>query len=93
MLDDWHLSNGTGFEAVRHHRRAPTSAPTLLRDAFGRNHIPIGYYPADSEAGRRMLAGLGLEDPELPVLVLEFTAPPTDAREPHPTSRSPTPSG
>lgn len=76
VLDDWHLTRGSGFEAVR--IIGQTDERThVLRDAFGRNHIPIGYYPADSEAGQRMLASLGLDDPELPVLVLEFTAPPT----------------
>jgi thioredoxin reductase (NADPH) len=76
VLDDWHLSRGSGFEAVRIVGQADERTH-LLRDAFSRNHIPIGYYEADSEAGQRMLAGLGLDDPELPVLVLEFTAPPT----------------
>jgi thioredoxin reductase (NADPH) len=76
LLDDWHLAQGTGFEAVRligrHDERTHT-----LRDAFARNHIPIGYYPAESDAARRILAGLGLENPELPVMVLQFTSPPT----------------
>jgi len=76
VLDDWHLANGTGFEAVRLIGRAEERTHNL-RDAFSRNHIPTGYYPADSEAGRRMLDGLDLHDPELPVVVLEFTAPPT----------------
>jgi thioredoxin reductase (NADPH) len=76
VLDDWHLTHGSGFEAVR--IIGQTDERThVLRDAFSRNHIPIGYYPADSEAGQRMLSSLGLEQPELPVLVLEFTAPPT----------------
>jgi thioredoxin reductase (NADPH) len=76
VLDDWHLARGSGFEAVKLIGRADERTH-MLRDAFNRNHIPIGYYPADSDAGRRMLTGLDLVDPELPVLVLEFTAPPT----------------
>ena len=76
VLDDWHLTMGTGFEAVRLIGQTDERTHNL-RDAFSRNHIPIGYYAADTEAGRRMLDSLGLEDPELPVLVLEFTAPPT----------------
>ena len=67
---------GTGFEAVRLIGRTDERTHNL-RDAFSRNHIPIGYYAADTEAGRRMLDALGLDQPELPVLVLEFTAPPT----------------
>jgi thioredoxin reductase (NADPH) len=76
LLDDWHLTQGTGFEAVRLIGRSDERTHSL-RDAFGRNHIPIGYYAADAAAGRRMLEGLGLEDAELPVLVLQFTSPPT----------------
>lgn len=76
VLDDWHLTMGTGFEAVRIIGRTDERTHTL-RDAFGRNHIPIGYYSADTEAGQGMLDNLGLDDPDLPVLVLEFTAPPT----------------
>jgi thioredoxin reductase (NADPH) len=76
LLDDWHLAQGMGFEAVRlighHDERTHT-----LRDAFARNHIPIGFYPADSEAARRLLVDMELEDPELPVVVLQFTSPPT----------------
>lgn len=76
VLDDWHLTMGAGFEAVR--LIGLTDERTHnLRDSFSRNHIPIGYYPADTQAGRRMLDSLGLDEPELPVLVLEFTAPPT----------------
>jgi thioredoxin reductase (NADPH) len=76
VLDDWHLAMGTGFEAVRLIGRTDERTHNL-RDAFTRNHIPIGYYAADTDAGRRMLDNLGLDGPELPVLVLEFTAPPT----------------
>jgi thioredoxin reductase (NADPH) len=75
-LDDWHLARGTGFEAVRLVGRHDARTHTL-RDAFKRNHIPIGYYDADTEAGRRMLASMELDDPELPVIALQFTSPPT----------------
>jgi thioredoxin reductase (NADPH) len=76
LLHDWHWAQGTsGFEAVRiigrHDERTH-----LLRDAFDRNHIPVGFYEADEESSRRLLRGLGLDDPELPVLDLRFTAPP-----------------
>src|SRR5262249_31786491 len=75
VLDDWHLAQGDGFEAVRiigHH----DERTAVLRDAFSRNHIPVGFYLADSEAGRRLLAGLDLSDPALPVIVLQFRSPP-----------------
>jgi thioredoxin reductase (NADPH) len=48
-----------------------------LRDQFGRNHIPVGFHQAGTESANRLLAGLGLTDPELPVLQLAFTTPPT----------------
>jgi len=76
VLDDWHLAQGHGFEAVRLIGRQDERTH-MLRDAFARNHIPIGFYPEDSEAARRILHDLGLEEPELPVVVLQFTSPPT----------------
>ena len=83
VLDDWHLSNGTGFEAVRLIGRLDERTHTL-RDSFGRNHIPVGFYDVDTPAGRRVLEGMEVEgldphdpDPALPIMVLEFTSPPT----------------
>ena len=82
LLEDWHWAQGTGgFEAVRvigHH----DERTHLLRDMFARNHIPVGFYEADEESGRRILRGLGLEEPELPVLDLRFTSPPRALAEP-----------
>lgn len=76
LLDDWNSTQDRGFEAVRlvgaHDERTH-----VLRDAFARNHIPVGFYPAGTEAAHRILSDLGLHDPELPVLVLQFTSPPT----------------
>lgn len=76
LLHDWHWAQGTsGFEAVRifGHQDERTH---MLRDAFSRNHIPVGFYEASEDNSRRLLRGLGLEDPELPVLDLRFTSPP-----------------
>jgi thioredoxin reductase (NADPH) len=39
---------------------------------FSRNRVPTGFYEASSPAGQELLAGLGLERPELPVVVLRF---------------------
>src|SRR5262249_54815366 len=75
-LDDWQLAHGDGFEAVRMVGRHDERTYTL-RDEFARNHIPVGFYDADSEAGRRILADLSLDDPEFPVMVLQFQSPPT----------------
>jgi thioredoxin reductase (NADPH) len=53
-----------------------------LRDAFHRNHIPIGDYAADSEEGRGRLESLGLESPTLPVVVVRFTPEITVMQDP-----------
>jgi thioredoxin reductase (NADPH) len=41
-----------------------------LRDLLGRNNIPHGFYDAQSEDGRRLLAQVGLEATDQPVLLL-----------------------
>lgn len=76
-LDDWHLAQGIGFEAVRLIGEQRDERTHSLRDSFGRNHIPVAFHDAGTEGGQRILAGLGLEEPELPVVVLAFTSPPT----------------
>ena len=76
-LDDWHLAQGVGFEAVRLIGEQRDERTHSLRDSFGRNHIPVAFHPVGTDAADRMLSGLGLEDPELPVVVLSFTSPPT----------------
>ncbi|WIG18616.1 FAD-dependent oxidoreductase [Kocuria rosea] len=76
-LDDWHLAQGGGYQPVRMIGEPRDARTRSLRDVLARNHIPVGFHPAGSPAAQRMLAGLDLTDPELPVLVLEFTSPPT----------------
>lgn len=76
-LDDWHLAQGIGFEAVRLIGEQRDERTHMLRDTFGRNHIPVGFHQVGTEAAARMLDSLGLEDPALPVVVLAFTSPPT----------------
>ncbi len=85
LLHDWHWAQGTsGFEAVRLVGRLDERTH-LLRDMFARNHIPIGFYEADQESGRRVLRGLDLDEPELPVLDLRFTSPPRTLQNPSDT--------
>ncbi len=76
-LEDWALARGGGFEAVR--IIGPLNDPRVheLRDTFNRNHIPIGVHDSDTSTGRRMLADLGLTNPDFPVVVLQFTSEPT----------------
>jgi thioredoxin reductase (NADPH) len=76
-LDDWHLAQGAGFAAVRLIGEQRDERTHSLRDSFGRNHIPLSFHQVGTDATDRMLTGLGLEHPELPVVVLSFTSPPT----------------
>ena len=63
---------------------ATTTSTHLLRDAFARNHIPVGFYEANEESSRRILRGLGLEEPEFPVLD-PLTSPPRTLQNPSDT--------
>ncbi|WP_434080811.1 FAD-dependent oxidoreductase [Sanguibacter sp. Z1732] len=76
-LDDWYLAHGVGFEAVRLIGRQQDRRTHTLRDMFGRNHIPVGFYAVESAATERLVAGLNLQGAELPIVVLQFTSPPT----------------
>ena len=64
---------GNSDRALRALREAgaPVTAVDILPD-FSRNGIPIGFYDAASERGRRMLRNSALESPDLPVVVLRF---------------------
>ncbi|NOJ59588.1 FAD-dependent oxidoreductase [Arthrobacter sp. 260] len=75
-LDDWHLAQGSGFEAVRLIGEMGDERTHALRDSLSRNHIPVGFHPVGSETAAGTLESLGLHNPELPVMVLQFTASP-----------------
>ena len=81
-LEDWALTRGGGYEAVRIIGDPRQARSHELRDTFTRNHIPIGFHDATVAAGRQLLADLGLHDPPLPVLVLQFTREPTVLTDP-----------
>jgi thioredoxin reductase (NADPH) len=72
LLSEWRARRGPGFEAVRIVGQQWDSRSQELRDLFTRNRIPIGFYDASSDEGRRMLGELELTDPALPVLWLRF---------------------
>jgi thioredoxin reductase len=71
-LGEWNTRRGGGFEALRLIGEQWSPRSQELRDTFSRNRLPFGFYDAASEQGQRMLAELGLTDPELPVVVLRF---------------------
>jgi thioredoxin reductase len=72
LLEEWDSRQGDVYEAVRviGERWSPRSQE--LRDMFTRNRVPVGFYDASTPAGREQLEGLGLDRPDLPVVVLRF---------------------
>lgn len=81
-LEDWAFARGGGFEAVRMIGDPLDPRTHELRDNFSRNHIPVGFYDAATEAGQQLLGDFGLVDPPLPVVALQFTAEPTVMADP-----------
>ena len=74
FLREWASQRGGGFEAVRVIGERWSARSQELRDLFSRHRVPAGFYDATSGQGRQMLHELGLESPELPVVVLQFAA-------------------
>jgi thioredoxin reductase len=74
FLRDWGSQRGGGFEPVRVIGERWSARSGELRDLFARHRIPAGFYDAASGHGRQLLGDLGLESPELPVVVLRFAA-------------------
>ena len=69
ILADWAASRGSAFEMFRvvGPRWDPRSHE--LREALTRMSIPYGFYPADTEEGRALLADVGADEAQGPVLV------------------------
>jgi thioredoxin reductase (NADPH) len=74
FLREWASQRGGGFEPVRVIGERWSARSQELRDLFSRHRIPVGSYDAASGQGQQMLRELGLESPELPVVVLRFAA-------------------
>jgi thioredoxin reductase len=81
-LDEWGLERGVGFEAVRIISEERSARAHELDDMLTRNHIPTGSYDAQSAFGRKMLDGMGLSNPDLPVVVVMFGAEPVALENP-----------
>jgi thioredoxin reductase (NADPH) len=72
-LEEWAARQGRGFQAVRMIGARWSARSQQLRDLFTRNRIPLGFYEADSDAGRELLAGMEIEEPKLPIIEMLFT--------------------
>ena len=74
FLLEWSSQRGGGFEPVQVIGERWSARSQELRDLFARHRIPAGFYDAASGRARQMLSELGLQLPELPVVVLRFGA-------------------
>ena len=72
FLMEWSSQRGGGFEAAQVIGKRWSARSQELRDLFARHRVPVGFYDATSEHARQILHELGLESPELPVVVLRF---------------------
>jgi len=72
LLREWASQRGGGFEPVRVIGQRWSARSQELRDLFARHQVPAGFYDAASGPARQMLGELGLQSPELPVVVLRF---------------------
>jgi thioredoxin reductase (NADPH) len=74
FLMEWSNPRDGGFEAAQVIGERWSARSQDLRDLFSRNGVPVGFYDAASEHARQMLREVGLESPELPVVVLRLGA-------------------
>jgi thioredoxin reductase (NADPH) len=74
FLREWASQRPGGFEPVRVIGQRWSARSQELRDLFARHRVPAGFYDVTSRQGQQMLGELGLESPELPVVVLRFAA-------------------
>ena len=74
FLREWATQRPGGFEPVRVIGQRWSARSQELRDLFARHQIPAGFHDAASVQGQQILRELGLESPELPVVVLAFAA-------------------
>jgi thioredoxin reductase (NADPH) len=72
FLGEWTSERDGGFEAVQVIGERWSARSQELRDMFTRNGIPIGFYDAAAEDGRRLLRELRPGSADLPVVVLRF---------------------
>jgi thioredoxin reductase (NADPH) len=68
-LSAWALAHRPRHEHVRIVGEQWSPRSHELRDLLARNTVPFGFYAAESEAGRRLLAEHGLDGASLPVAI------------------------
>src|ERR671916_201955 len=70
FLYDWAKDRLPKFEAIRVVGEQWSPRSHELRDLLGRNGVLYTFHPADSEEGRELLAQVGHDSTQLPVLIL-----------------------
>jgi thioredoxin reductase (NADPH) len=68
-LSSWTSEQGPGFELFRVVGEEGDPRVRELRDVMTRFSMPFGFYPAESDTGRRLLDGAGLDASRLPVVI------------------------
>jgi thioredoxin reductase (NADPH) len=69
-LADWTRAHGPRLEIVRVVGRHPSPRAHHLCDMLDRNGIPYGFHQVESEEGAELLRQAGLDDSQLPVVML-----------------------
>jgi thioredoxin reductase (NADPH) len=70
LLAEWAKAHRSGREVVRVIGERWSARCHEVNDLLGRYGVPFRFHPAETPEGQAMLAGLGIDDPSLPVLVL-----------------------
>jgi thioredoxin reductase (NADPH) len=81
FLSDWSKASRPGFEAVRIVGDRWAKRSYELREIFGRNGVPFGFYDVDSEKGQRLLRHAGTDGSRLPVVILQDGSALVDASD------------
>jgi thioredoxin reductase (NADPH) len=69
-LSAWTTANRPHHEVVRVVGQRWWPRSHELRDALTRNTVPFGFYPVESDAGRRMVRDRGIDVARLPAVIL-----------------------
>jgi len=69
-LEEWWREQGGRFEAVTVIGEELSARTHEIRDILNRTSVPSGFYPSDSDEGRRALQRLGVAQPAGPVVAL-----------------------
>jgi thioredoxin reductase (NADPH) len=70
FLSDWTRAHGPKLELVQIISKDPSPRGHEIRSLMERNGIPHGFYLAESEEGKKFLEQVGLDDSQLPVVIM-----------------------